>query len=35
MTGVIATLGYRREKKRFVAEPKSANKKDRVHIRGA
>ncbi len=34
MTGVIATLGYRNEKKRLVADPAMAKIIDKVHIRG-
>jgi hypothetical protein len=29
------TLGYRREKKRLVADPRRAQSKESVHIRGA
>lgn len=35
MTGVMKTLGYRREKKRLVADPIRAQSKESVHIRGA
>ena len=35
MTGVIETLGYRREKNRLVPDPIKAQSKERVHIRGA
>jgi hypothetical protein len=34
MTGVIETLGYRREKKRFVEEPRIAKSIESAHIRG-
>jgi hypothetical protein len=34
MTGVIATLGYRNEKNKFVAEPAVAKIIDRIHMRG-
>lgn len=34
MTGVIATLGYRSEKKRFVEEPRMEKRTDKHHIRG-
>ena len=34
ITGVIETLGYRKEKKRFVEDPRMANKRDSTHIRG-
>lgn len=34
MTGVMLTLGYLREKNRFVAEPRKEKSKDRVHMRG-
>ena len=35
MTGVMAMLGYLGEKKRFVAEPRSAHSRERTHMRGA
>ena len=35
MIGVIATLGYRSEKNRFVADPTKAHNMARVHMRGA
>ena len=31
----MATLGYLKEKKRFVADPRRAKKRDRIHMRGA
>jgi hypothetical protein len=34
MTGVIATLGYLREKNRFVEEPSTEKSMDKVHILG-
>jgi hypothetical protein len=32
--GVMLTLGYLKEKNRFVDEPKIANKMESVHMRG-
>jgi hypothetical protein len=34
MTGVMATLGYRNEKNRFVEDPRIEKRTDRVHMRG-
>lgn len=34
MTGVIATLGYRNEKKRFVEDPRKEKRTERHHMRG-
>jgi hypothetical protein len=34
MTGVIATLGYRNEKNKFVEEPRIEKRTDKHHMRG-
>jgi hypothetical protein len=34
MTGVMATLGYLKEKNKFVEDPRIAKRTDKTHIRG-